>query len=146
MKTNILKRNVRPKKAAVKRNGKSISKARAVSLNNIIAGFKRRKIISSTNSINKSVLLLFTGGGNDNKIMAAEYVADMLGKKVYRVGLSEVASKYIGETEKNLNKFSKKLPEKIGSYSLTRRMRCSEKEPRLKTLMTNTPTWKSATF
>jgi SpoVK/Ycf46/Vps4 family AAA+-type ATPase len=108
MKTNILKRNVRPKKAAVKHNGKSISKARAASLNNIIAGFKRRKIISSANSINRSVMLLFTGGGNDNKIMAAEYIADMLGKKVYRVGLSEVVSKYIGETAKNLNRIFKK--------------------------------------
>jgi ATPase family associated with various cellular activities (AAA)/Winged helix domain, variant len=45
---------------------------------------------------------LFTGGSGTGKTMAAEVLARELGLDLYRIDLSAVVSKYIGETEKNL--------------------------------------------
>ena len=45
---------------------------------------------------------LFIGEKGTGKTMAAGVIADQLGSKLYRVDLSSVISKYIGETEKNL--------------------------------------------
>ncbi|MDB4895043.1 MAG: family ATPase, partial [Firmicutes bacterium] len=45
---------------------------------------------------------LFAGGSGTGKTLAAEAVATKLGLDVYRIDLSAVVSKYIGETEKNL--------------------------------------------
>ena len=47
---------------------------------------------------------LFTGPPGTGKAMAAEIVAGDLGLDVYRIDLSGVVSKYIGETEKNLER------------------------------------------
>jgi hypothetical protein len=48
------------------------------------------------------VSALFAGDSGTGKTMAAEVIAHMLGLVLYRVDLSAVVSKYIGETEKNL--------------------------------------------
>jgi hypothetical protein len=45
---------------------------------------------------------LFTGGSGTGKTMAAEVLANELRIDLYRIDLSQVVSKYIGETEKNL--------------------------------------------
>ena len=45
---------------------------------------------------------LFTGQSGTGKTMAAEVLANELDLDLYRVDLSQVVSKYIGETEKNL--------------------------------------------
>lgn len=47
---------------------------------------------------------LFHGPSGTGKTMAAEVLADTLGLNLYRVDLSSVISKYIGETEKNLSR------------------------------------------
>lgn len=47
---------------------------------------------------------LFSGPPGTGKTMAAEVLADTLGLDLYRVDLSGVVSKYIGETEKNLSR------------------------------------------
>ncbi len=47
---------------------------------------------------------LFTGPSGTGKTMAAEVLGRELGLDVYRVDLSQVVSKYIGETEKNLRR------------------------------------------
>jgi hypothetical protein len=47
---------------------------------------------------------LFTGPSGTGKTMAAEVLALDLGLDVYRIDLSAVVSKYIGETEKNLSR------------------------------------------
>ncbi len=51
----------------------------------------------------KGVSMLFSGPPGTGKTMAAGIIANQLGKTLYRVDLSAVSSKYIGETEKNLN-------------------------------------------
>src|SRR5262249_32267751 len=48
------------------------------------------------------VSALFTGGSGTGKTMAAEVLAGELRLDLYRIDLSAVVSKYIGETEKNL--------------------------------------------
>lgn len=50
------------------------------------------------------VSALFAGGSGTGKTMAAEVLATELGLDLYRVDLSGVVSKYIGETEKNLGR------------------------------------------
>lgn len=47
---------------------------------------------------------LFTGPSGTGKTMAAEIVAKELGLDLYKIDLAAVVSKYIGETEKNLDK------------------------------------------
>jgi hypothetical protein len=47
---------------------------------------------------------LFSGPSGTGKTLAAEVVARELGLDLYRVDLSQVVSKYIGETEKNLGR------------------------------------------
>jgi hypothetical protein len=47
---------------------------------------------------------LFTGASGTGKTLAAEVLAGELGYELYRLDLSQVVSKYIGETEKNLKR------------------------------------------
>jgi hypothetical protein len=55
-------------------------------------------------SAGKGVAVLFAGPSGTGKTMAAEVVANQLGLDLYRIDLSTVVSKYIGETEKNLER------------------------------------------
>jgi hypothetical protein len=50
------------------------------------------------------ITALFSGGSGTGKTMAAEVIANALGLDLYRIDLAQVVSKYIGETEKNLDK------------------------------------------
>ncbi len=47
---------------------------------------------------------LFAGPSGTGKTLAAEVIAGVLGLDLYRIDLSQVVSKYIGETEKNLRR------------------------------------------
>jgi SpoVK/Ycf46/Vps4 family AAA+-type ATPase len=47
---------------------------------------------------------LFAGPSGTGKTMAAEVVANELGLDLYRIDLARIVSKYIGETEKNLDR------------------------------------------
>jgi hypothetical protein len=50
------------------------------------------------------VAVLFCGESGTGKTLAAEVLAEELGLDLYRIDLSSVVSKYIGETEKNLRR------------------------------------------
>jgi SpoVK/Ycf46/Vps4 family AAA+-type ATPase len=50
------------------------------------------------------ISVLFTGSSGTGKTMAAEVLANDLQLDLYRIDLSQVVSKYIGETEKNLKR------------------------------------------
>lgn len=50
----------------------------------------------------KGVSILFYGAPGTGKTMCAQVLAKELGMELYRVDLSQMVSKYIGETEKNL--------------------------------------------
>jgi len=55
-------------------------------------------------SMGKGLSLLFAGPSGTGKTMAAEILARELGLDLYKIDLSTVISKYIGETEKNLSR------------------------------------------
>ncbi len=55
----------------------------------------------------KGLNVLFSGPSGTGKTMAAEIIAGELGLDMYKIDLSMVVSKYIGETEKNLNQIFK---------------------------------------
>ncbi len=54
-------------------------------------------------SYGKGLSMMFTGPPGTGKTMAAEVVASELYLEIYKIDLSQVISKYIGETEKNLH-------------------------------------------
>ncbi|MDR3573037.1 MAG: ATP-binding protein [Anaerolineaceae bacterium] len=54
-------------------------------------------------ALGKGTVALFTGSPGTGKTMAADILAGVLGLDLYRIDLSGVVSKYIGETEKNLS-------------------------------------------
>lgn len=58
-----------------------------------------QKLVSSS-----GVTILFAGPPGTGKTMAAEIIAAQIGLDVYKIDLSTVISKYIGETEKNLER------------------------------------------
>lgn len=53
-------------------------------------------------AMGKGLSVLFTGPPGTGKTMAADVLAHSLGLNLYKIDLSAVVSKYIGETEKNL--------------------------------------------
>jgi hypothetical protein len=53
---------------------------------------------------NAGITVLFTGPPGTGKTMSAEILAYKLNLPLYRIDLSQVINKYIGETEKNLKK------------------------------------------
>ena len=55
-------------------------------------------------SLGKGLCVLFAGPSGTGKTMAAEIIAGELGLEVFKIDLSTVVSKYIGETEKNLSR------------------------------------------
>src|ERR1041384_8263279 len=59
---------------------------------------------AATRSRGLSINALFTGESGTGKTMAAEVLANELKLGLYRIDLSSVVNKYIGETEKNLRR------------------------------------------
>ncbi|MCY7355852.1 MAG: ATP-binding protein [Lysobacter sp.] len=55
-------------------------------------------------SLGKGTSALFAGGSGTGKTMATEVIASELGLDLYKIDLATVVSKYIGETEKNLDR------------------------------------------
>ncbi len=61
-------------------------------------GFERKL------SLGKGLNALFAGPSGTGKTMAAEVIAGELGLDLFKIDLSTVVSKYVGETEKNLER------------------------------------------
>lgn len=55
-------------------------------------------------ALGKGLSVLFAGPSGTGKTMAADIIAGELGLDLYKIDLSTVVSKYIGETEKNLSR------------------------------------------
>ena len=66
-------------------------------------------------SLGKGLNALFAGPPGTGKTMAAEVIARELQLDLYKIDLSQVVSKYIGETEKNLDRIFR---EARASYSI----------------------------
>jgi hypothetical protein len=59
---------------------------------------------ASKMSLGKGIYALFSGPPGTGKTMAAEVLANELGLELYKIDLSMIVSKYIGETEKQLQR------------------------------------------
>lgn len=59
----------------------------------------------------KGARALFTGSSGTGKTLAAKILAAELGMDIYRVDLAAITSKYIGETEKNLQQLLSRAEE-----------------------------------
>jgi len=59
---------------------------------------------STKSSRGLGISVLFTGESGTGKTMSAEVLANELNLDLYRIDLSQVVNKYIGETEKNLKR------------------------------------------
>lgn len=55
-------------------------------------------------TLGRGLIAMFTGASGTGKTMSAELLAREQGVDLYKVDLSEVVSKYVGETEKNLSR------------------------------------------
>lgn len=79
-------------------------------LREIIAQAKNRELVYDTwgfrrkLSYGRGLACLFSGAPGTGKTMMAGVLARELGQEIYRVDLSRVTSKWVGETEKNLAK------------------------------------------
>ncbi|GAA2836532.1 ATP-binding protein [Crossiella cryophila] len=79
-------------------------------LREIIAHVRQRAVVHQDWGFEKvlrrglGVTALFAGGSGTGKTLAAEVLAGRLGLDLFVVDLSQVVSKYIGETEKNLRR------------------------------------------
>ena len=83
--------------------------------------------------------VLLHGPPGTGKTLTASLLGKTLGKQVFRIDLSMVVSKYIGETEKNLSKLFDTAENKDWILFLTKRMLFLENVLRPKTLMTGMP-------
>lgn len=63
----------------------------------------RNLISRANNQLNSSFACLFYGPSGSGKTLAAQLLGKSLGVDVYKIDLSMIVSKYIGETEKNLS-------------------------------------------
>ncbi|GIG41145.1 ATP-binding protein [Cellulomonas phragmiteti] len=77
-------------------------------LHDLVARYRQRRTVFGSWGFpavpSAGVVALFAGPSGTGKTLAAEVVAADLGLDLYKVDLSAVVSKYIGETEKNLER------------------------------------------
>lgn len=65
---------------------------------------KNTNSISFIKRVRYGIKILFYGKSGTGKTQTAAIIGNELNKQVYRIDLSQIVSKYIGETEKNLSK------------------------------------------
>jgi len=94
--------------------------------------------------LNAGVRALFSGPSGTGKTLAARVLAAVLGKDLYRLDLSSIVNKYIGETEKNLSRVFARAEEldvvlllDEGDALLTQRTNVSNANDRYANLETN---------
>ncbi len=64
----------------------------------------RQEDLAANKRIQPGYSALFYGASGTGKTLTASLLAEEAGKELYRINLAQVVSKYIGETEKNLNR------------------------------------------
>jgi hypothetical protein len=93
---------IRPRMRRPNRRDLQLSNHAHEILDHIVEHVRRDELLADLKPKDGSVL--FLGPRGTGKTLAAEVVADELGRELYRVDLSKIVSKYIGETEKHLKR------------------------------------------
>ncbi|MBB3041628.1 ATP-binding protein [Nocardioides soli] len=100
-----LARRVRPQKSW---DDLVLSGAKLAQLRSIVARYQHAgRVLDDwglSHAAGRGIVSLFTGQSGTGKTLAAEVVASELGLDMYRIDISTVVSKYIGETEQNLER------------------------------------------
>ncbi|WP_436699430.1 ATP-binding protein [Nocardioides sp. BYT-33-1] len=85
-----------------------LSEAKSAQLRAVVGRYRHGPTVYDewgvTTASGRGVVALFTGPSGTGKTLAAEVVAHSLDLDLYRIDLSTVVSKYIGETEQNLDR------------------------------------------
>lgn len=85
-----------------------LSEPRLAQLRTVVGRFRHARTVYDdwgvTTASGRGILTLFTGPSGTGKSLAAEVIAHTLGLDLYKIDLSSIVSKYIGETEQNLER------------------------------------------
>ncbi len=98
-----------PVESRVEREALVVPPSTGARLDDLILRARRRESLwaglgtTLRSTPNPGVRALFVGESGTGKTLAASYVATTMGAPLYRVDLSAVMNKYIGESEKNLS-------------------------------------------
>lgn len=111
-KKSVPRRTVRQESSGLERMAQHINSATTWAdlelPQDVVSGLKELckqiKQDGRASSLSKGTSVLFTGPSGVGKTMAAQVLANELHRDLYRVDLSAVVNKYIGETEKNLSR------------------------------------------
>lgn len=93
---------VQPRLKRPSRHDIGLSEEGHAGLDAIVDHVRRRELLGEVGKVDGTTV--FLGPSGTGKTLAAEVVADELGLELYRVDLSRIVSKYIGETEKHLDR------------------------------------------
>jgi SpoVK/Ycf46/Vps4 family AAA+-type ATPase len=100
-----LARRVRPQKSW---DDLVLSESKLTQLRSIVARYRHADLVLDDwglgHAAGRGIVSLFTGQSGTGKTLAAEVIASALDLDMYRVDISTVVSKYIGETEQNLER------------------------------------------
>ena len=64
---------------------------------------RRAKVEETQGGSRKGLRILFTGHSGKNKLLAAQLFAHELSVDLFQIDLNRIVSKYVGDTEKNLD-------------------------------------------
>lgn len=118
-------------------------------LDTLIARCRHRETLlggqdATRTSLNRGVRALFSGPSGTGKTLTARYLAAVLELDLYRIDLAAVVNKYIGETERNLDKVLSRAEEldvllllDEGDALMTRRTEVGNANDRYANLETN---------
>ena len=93
---------VQPRMRRPTRNEIGLPEEGLILVDQIVEQVRRRDLLDGLPA--EGVTALFAGSNGTGGITAAEVIADSLSLDLYRVDLSKVVSRYIGETEKHIRR------------------------------------------
>ena len=87
-------------------NSLNLSKQDSEAISDIIVQAKQHSQVTKVpnTSLSSGLSILLSGDNSSGKLSAATHIANKLNYKLYQIDLSHVVNKFIGETEKNLNR------------------------------------------
>ncbi len=85
-------------------NNLILKKTKSLIFHEIVNLIKQKNFHIGDSSMNQGLVVLFTGRGATGKTHVIKCLADYLDLTIFRIDLSQVVNKYMGETEKNLKR------------------------------------------